>query len=215
MKSVIITPAERTGFDRVPVPFPLAVAGHLANECRALPDGGQRVLVSAAELIHIRSRRRLAAPLARRQRRALPWEARPAHAGPLPQRAQINVATRHADQHCARRAAIFLTFDCPARSHRLKGGPPGVAHAIGYRRLLTRRPLPWSGAPARKSSQAESLAAGMPGDRDRGLSLKHHVPALASLVDDGPPWYLRCLKGPSEWRTGDGGHIRRAAGGRG
>jgi len=31
------------------------------------------------------------------------------------------------------------------------------------------------------------------GDRDRGLSLKHHVPALASLVADGPPWYLRCL----------------------
>src|ERR1700750_2548246 len=28
------------------------------------------------------SRRRLTAPLARRQRRALPWEARPAHAGP-------------------------------------------------------------------------------------------------------------------------------------
>ena len=33
-----------------------------------------------------------AAPLARRQRRALPWEARPPHAGPQPQGGQIEMA---------------------------------------------------------------------------------------------------------------------------
>jgi hypothetical protein len=47
-----------------------------------LPTEDTHVPRCVAEFSRIRSRRRLAAPLARRQRRALPWEARPPHAGP-------------------------------------------------------------------------------------------------------------------------------------
>ena len=45
--------------------------------------GSKRVRAKLAE-VKAEIRRRLPAPLARRQRRALPWEARPAHAGPHP-----------------------------------------------------------------------------------------------------------------------------------
>ncbi len=69
-------------------------------------------------------RHRCAAPLARRQRRAQPWEARPAHAGP--HRAgsrRSRPLTRHADRCSAQPSSSAR--NCPARGHRVNGGPPG------------------------------------------------------------------------------------------
>ena len=69
-----------------------------------------------------------AAPLARRQRRALPWEARPAHAGPHPRDARSARLTRHADR-CSG-TAVFLAADCPA-------------HGPGLRLARTLKLPPW------------------------------------------------------------------------
>jgi len=58
---------------------------------------------------------RSGAPLARRQRRAQPWEARPPHAGP-------HWYGAGSDRLSARRrctGAVFLALDCPARGHRV------------------------------------------------------------------------------------------------
>jgi hypothetical protein len=58
-----------------------------------------------------------AAPRARRQRQALPWEARPPHAGPHHRGTQINEA--HMLRSPVQHRAISLGFDCPARGHRV------------------------------------------------------------------------------------------------
>ena len=49
-----------------------------------------------------------AAPLAQRQRRAQPWEARPAHAGHIPQDSQIKAA--HMSRRLAQRTAVVLAL---------------------------------------------------------------------------------------------------------
>ena len=63
--------------------------------------------------------------------RAQPWEARPG--------ARRAARQRHVDQGwiiptLARvlRGSVFLAPDCPARDHRVNGGPKGPSQAIGY-----------------------------------------------------------------------------------
>ena len=80
-----------------------------------------RCIACVAEFSRIRSRRRLAAPLARRQRRAQPWKARPAHAGP--QRGRTQIKTAHTTRRPVRRTAIFLATHCRARAHRVNRLP--------------------------------------------------------------------------------------------
>jgi len=53
-----------------------------------------------------------AAPLARLPRRALPLDARPAQAGPLPRRRSFRWRGRHAGTSCG---AAFVASKCPAR----------------------------------------------------------------------------------------------------
>jgi hypothetical protein len=62
-------------------------------------------------------------------------DARPAHAGPHPHGRQIEAA--HTSRRPVHLAAVFLAPDCPARGHRVKGGPTGRRFA----QTLTRRPL--------------------------------------------------------------------------
>ena len=59
-----------------------------------------------AEFSRIGSRRRLAAPLARRERRALPWEARPPDAGP------------HHAEHAVKMPHVSVSSRAGARSLR-------------------------------------------------------------------------------------------------
>ena len=63
------------------------------------------------------------APLARRQRRAQPFP-RPARRTPgrTTQDTQIKLAQAAGT---AQHATAFLAPDCPARGHRVNGGPPG------------------------------------------------------------------------------------------
>jgi hypothetical protein len=77
-----------------------------------------------------------AAPLARRQRRALPWEARQAHAGATPHGAQIKAA------HTSRRTGYSAE---PSSSRPIvqlvATGSMADLRAVAARRPLTRRPL--------------------------------------------------------------------------
>ena len=71
-----------------------------------------------------------------RQRRALPWEARPAHTRPPPAGAQIKMAQTNTG--LVKHEAIFLTPDCPSRGHRVNGGPPGqISGRLGPAPVLT------------------------------------------------------------------------------
>ncbi len=69
-----------------------------------------------------------AAPLARRQRRALPWEARPAHAGPHPTKTPAGQLRSHGTSSARRH---LPRPDCPARDYRLKAALLAIANAIG------------------------------------------------------------------------------------
>jgi hypothetical protein len=63
-------------------------------------------------------------PLARRQRRAQPWEARPAHAGPIRTQDTL-IKAAHPSRVPVGRTAVFLAPNCPVRGHRVNGGPAG------------------------------------------------------------------------------------------
>ena len=54
-------------------------------------------------------------------RRAQPWKARPAHAGP--QRGRTQIKTAHTTRRPLRRTAIFLATHCRARAHRVNRLP--------------------------------------------------------------------------------------------
>ena len=60
------------------------------------------------------------APLARRQRRALPWEARPAHAGPHPHVGQIKVP--HTSRWPVQHTAVYVALDVQL-VYRVSGDP--------------------------------------------------------------------------------------------
>jgi hypothetical protein len=79
-------------------------------------------------------------------------EARPAHAGPHARRARRSrrlIRARKQAQH----TAVFLTEPLSSSRAPHQWRPFGPSHAIGSRRPLTRRPLPWIPAPTRKSGQ--------------------------------------------------------------
>jgi hypothetical protein len=69
-------------------------------------------------------RHRYAVPLARRQHRALPWKARPAHAGPDPQGKQIKAGSRQTASSWVQPSSSADQY--PSRSRRVKSAV-GVA----------------------------------------------------------------------------------------
>ena len=69
-----------------------------------------------------------AAPLARRQRRPLPWKARPAHAGPH-RMGRADHSSSHVTQPGSTQPSSSPS-DCPGRGHRVKGALR-ASHAIG------------------------------------------------------------------------------------
>jgi hypothetical protein len=137
--------------------------------------------------IYDQERRRHAAPQARRQRRARPWEARPAHAEPHTcMVAQIKMP--HPPRKAVQLIAVFLALDCPARGHRVNGGPPG-------RRMLTATPTidpaptHRGSAPARKTETDQDMYPTRLDFQARGDS---------GMLQSG---------GGCAWHTGAGGRI--------
>ena len=121
------------------------------------PSGGAAAArlfdrITAADAPCIESKAAPAAPLARRQRRALALaRPRPAHAGPKPQSG--DPAGSHGRQHGVR-ASVALAPDCPARGHSVEVAPYGRVACDRLRRTSTRRPLARNLADARGTEQA-------------------------------------------------------------
>jgi len=120
-------PAPRTeASGRGPEAGLLTALGDLTERCPACLGASSSVECRTAEFSRsFRSRRRLAAPLARRQRpRAQPWQARPG-------RTPGHIPPGHADQdgstaHCPCTAWGRLSRpDCPAHSRSVNGDPTG------------------------------------------------------------------------------------------